>query len=230
MSNYTKDNSSNQYTALYEKRKKVISITIILSVLSGILMSLGLQYSVFILIACGIATSLLFILSLIVLFTGFSDEDIESEQLIVFTLYFSFIVVFICWFFNWHYSRYITPDGSKQHLYRECPTLSNSKEVVEVSALEGFFHLCFKDCKTCLAISENIKEQNKQKRKEKRERENWAKREKHRIEMLDYFKKAINNLENCTDPAIIDDYYDDFSTIGMDVDEAIMEMTDPSNR
>lgn len=45
-------------------------------------------------------------------------------------------------------TRYITPQGSKLHLYEDCSTIK-SKHVSEVTEMEGYFHGCFKDCKVC---------------------------------------------------------------------------------
>lgn len=46
-------------------------------------------------------------------------------------------------------TRYISSEGQKQHLYSDCQYIKNSKNVKEVSRLEGFFHLVFSDCKKC---------------------------------------------------------------------------------
>lgn len=56
-------------------------------------------------------------------------------------------------------TRYMTPQGSKLHLYEDCSTIK-SKHVSEVTKMEGYFHGCFKDCKVCRQRqTENIEEE-----------------------------------------------------------------------
>lgn len=119
------------------------------------------------------------------------DENIGCLALAVIVL-FSIIA-----FFN-NDDRYISPHGSKQHLYEDCSSLSRSSDVREVSELEGYFHLSFTDCKTCL-------NRKKAERKAKRDRRKELERE----EKIQELQEKIEALRNGADVEDIEDYDDE---------------------
>ena len=44
---------------------------------------------------------------------------------------------------------YIVSGNDYQHRYIDCSTIKGLGDIKEVSKLEGFFHLCFKECEVC---------------------------------------------------------------------------------
>ena len=48
-----------------------------------------------------------------------------------------------------HGTRYIVSGNVYQHRYSDCSFIKGKDDIKEVSRLEGFFHLCFKDCEVC---------------------------------------------------------------------------------
>ncbi len=48
-----------------------------------------------------------------------------------------------------HGTRYIVSENDFQHRYDDCSEIKGKGGIKEVSRLEGFFHLCFKDCEVC---------------------------------------------------------------------------------
>lgn len=213
-----------------------------LLLLTCVLIWLGFKWSNFWLLIIGTGLSILSIVHLIyvICICIKSEPSLNFLELVLLDYY---VVAFtaitfavLTWIFGLRDDRFITSGGNKLHLYNDCSTLKTSKNIQPVSTLEGFYHGHFKDCQVCLKHEKEIRAGNKRKREEEYERKINIEREEHRIEMLKYFKNAIQELENCKDPEIIDSYYDDYCTLGVDIDDADQDYYDdefliePSNR
>lgn len=46
-------------------------------------------------------------------------------------------------------TRYIASENDYQHRFVDCSVIRGGDDIKEVSRLEGFFHLCFKECEVC---------------------------------------------------------------------------------
>ncbi len=193
--------------------KSVTLLTIfVLFIISSVLLFLGFNMNSFWTIIIGIGTSILFLWNLLLCLTkGYYDLDL------IFDYNFTpgcILIIFICassWIFNWDYERYIAPkDNDLQHLYMDCQHISGSREIKEVSALEGFFNGTFKDCKTCI----NRLEKDRKEAKEREEQENRQKSFEYAIklrdEMIKYYSDKLEKLNNCTDIDYIGDCFNDY--------------------
>ena len=100
--------------------------------------------------------------------------------------------VFSLAYLNFDATRYITPHGKKLHLYEDCTTFLKGSSVKKVVELEGFFHLCFKDCNVCLARKEMEREQKKLEAQRRREEIARVKRNN----MIDVLLDAIEELRS----------------------------------
>ncbi len=115
-------------------------------------------------------------------------------------------VIFTVMYWNFDATRYITRNGKALHLYEDCSSFPKGSEVKEVVEVEGFLHLCFKDCKVCLARQEKDREEKRieaQKRKEEiaRARRNG---------MIDVLLDAIEKLRNGENARIVGEELDGY--------------------
>lgn len=79
------------------------------------------------------------------------------------------IAILIATGFLYHDKRFIAPDNNLQHLYHNCPTISDSTQVQQVIEMEGFLRGKFIDCKRCDEITQKL-DQEKQLQREGRQR------------------------------------------------------------
>lgn len=80
------------------------------------------------------------------------------------------VIVLIATGFLYHDKRFIAPDNNLQHLYHNCPTISDSTQVRQVIEMEGFLRGKFIDCKRCDEITQQL-DKEKQLRQEARNRQ-----------------------------------------------------------
>lgn len=134
------------------KIKKVIStdnmrLTLILLGVSFSIFLIGLIWSVFYFILVGAVCVVSNLFNAI--YTIFSHSSGDDVQYHVGCGCVSIIVVITIFALNYTGKRYITNNGRKQHIYEDCPTIRRSLKIKKVRELEGFFNLCFTDCKIC---------------------------------------------------------------------------------
>ncbi len=94
-----------------------------------------------------------------------------------------------------HGTRYIVSGNDYQHRYNDCSIIKGKEEIKEVSRLEGFFHLCFLECKVCKERRVTEKKQHKTETKIKQLQEEISDLQ----ELIDIRKEQIDALRNGAD-------------------------------
>ena len=89
-------------------------------------------------------------------------------------------------------TRYISSDDNRQHRYSNCEAIIMSKHIIEVSRLEGFFHLYFKDCENCEQRRTSEKKQRRANEKIKELQEEITELQEE-IEVKEWQIKALRN-------------------------------------
>lgn len=93
-------------------------------------------------------------------------------------------------FFNG--TRYISSNDNRQHRYPNCGAIIMSNQIQEVSRLEGFFHLHFKDCENCEQRRTSEKKQRRANEKIKELQEEITELQEE-IEVKEWQIKALRN-------------------------------------
>lgn len=110
--------------------------------------------------------------------------------------------------------RYITTNGDRLHILRDCPSLQSSADMSEVTKLEGWFHWTFRDCKVCADIQEKQKE-------EQRKAEKLKQAESTRQELIEYYKEKVEFYQGKLDKLMNEDNPDEIFK-----EERIMEVNE----
>lgn len=94
-----------------------------------------------------------------------------------------------------HGTRYIVSGNNEQHRYIDCSIIKGKDGIKEVSRLEGFFHLCFKECEVCKQRRVTEKKQHKTEAKIKELQNEISDLQ----ELIDIRKEQITALRNGAD-------------------------------
>lgn len=116
---------------------------------------------------------------------------------------------YLCWLHSFSMEKDTFLNlGHKQHLYSDCPSIISCSSIREVTELEGFFYLTFRDCKIC-------------EERKKKEKASFiaAKEQQERNELKAYLNNLIDSLDSGADPEDIkQQLQDDWGSDDEDVD------------
>lgn len=168
---------------------------------------IGLLYPSFYWLVHGCIISFFVIISLLVV--CFKKDPLSDNDSNIGCIAIVVVILFSLFAVANNNTRYITPHGHKQHIYKDCSTLFRSVDIKEVSELEGYFHWCFMDCKTCLNRRD-------EERKEKKERLMQIERE----EKIEELQQKIDALRNGADVEDIEDYEEEDAVDELDAPPA----------
>ena len=166
------------------KKNEIIAIVgcVVFILITLALIFLGCYYDVYFLLVLG---SLAIISILSIFSIALSDSD-DGCGCLVFVLVLIAIIIMLGGFND---RRYIARSSWRFHKYADCEAIDYNDiyndRVQEVSKLEGFYHLVFKECDVC------------KERKQEEIRERWLMFEQQeREDLIEYFKGIISLLED----------------------------------
>ena len=117
--------------------------------IGGLLLAIGLLWSLYFCILIGVILIIHNLLGLIICLIGNSfDSELVGAFLVGIGLEL-LIAITILGIHPFKETRFISEYGKKQHIYLDCPTIINSYNIKEVSKLEGLVRFKGSDCKIC---------------------------------------------------------------------------------
>lgn len=108
---------------------------------------------------------IIILFALFYLIYGFIAKDMDDMSPVpgCYGLVILVLITVLNYIFNG--TRYLSSNDNRQHRYPNCETIVMSNHIIEVSRLEGFFHLCFSNCKICEQREELEEKQRRTNRK-----------------------------------------------------------------
>lgn len=166
----------------------------IIALLGGVAIAVGRLWPSFYWLVIGII--LVSVALIVVVYPFFDKHDSEGNGATTIGCGFILLIaIFTGLNLFFHGTRYIVSENDFQHRYDDCSEIKGKGGIKEVSRLEGFFHLCFKDCEVCKQRRVTEKKAHKTDAKIKQLREEISDLQ----ELIDIRKEQIEALRNGAD-------------------------------
>lgn len=140
--------------------KEQLGPCVFFALIGAIAIAVGLLWPSFYWLVIGIiivATALM-----IAVCPFFEKQDSEGNSIGTIGCGFLLLIVIVTGLnIFFHGTRYIAPGNDYQHRFVDCSIIKGGYDIKEVSRLEGFFHLCFKECEVCKQRRVTEKKQHK---------------------------------------------------------------------